>query len=251
MKSFSVLVGMLLLGLLALVSALPVEGVSDVHGLKNGQSSSLSRVSHFLGLTSIVAYDRSDVVRRDPEVMERGSSNCRKKKCPKGEEVFFNYYSYTCRCRPAHPKRDQIPEAPCPVARALAKRLLAGPRNYTSISLREWTAISASIYLLEDQIEDQEEFHDICTGKTDPQAFGFDLKVFRRLCHPEITVPVPESVTRQADRRIDSVKWAMLFLHKNEDDKMQACGNLKNSTSVPKELDKPYMSSLLCKKKGA
>ena len=127
-------------------------------------------------------------------------------------------------------------------------RLLPEPLTFpTGISNTDWTAIEVSLVLLTDYFTSQASFSQVCTGEKDPQAYGFKLEIFRKLCTPEITIPVARTEVEKAEDRVYSALWIDTVLIRRNNDFQGACGEAKSTDFTGTTLDREWIISQLCK----
>lgn len=132
-------------------------------------------------------------------------------------------------------------------ADSIVSRLVAQPLNSPiELSAADWNAVQTTLALLEGIITSQAEFHQICTGAQDPTAYGFKLDIFRRVCKPEIAVPVAQAEILKAECMVNSARWVATTLELNHNDGAAACANAKTPGRIPSLLDKSFILSQLC-----
>lgn len=135
----------------------------------------------------------------------------------------------------------------------LTSRLLPQPLKYpTGISPADWTAIHATLVLLDETLKSQTEFGQVCTGEKDLQVFGFKLDIFAKICNPEITMPVAQPEIAKAQQRVFSALWIDTILERHHNgglyDFYGACEEAKVPDAISSTLDKKYILSQLCYK---
>ncbi len=129
----------------------------------------------------------------------------------------------------------------------LIKRLLPQPLKFpTGISNNDWTAIEVALVLIGDSIKSQSDLHQVCTGAKDPQAFGFGLNIFRKLCTPEINMPVSQAEIDKAEQKVYSAGWIDTILQKYNSDVYGACDEAQRNGVISSTLDKQWIISQMC-----
>lgn len=129
----------------------------------------------------------------------------------------------------------------------LTNRLLPQPLIFpTAISPPSWTAIQTTLALLRDYIKSESDLQRVCSGAKDPQAYGFELEIFRRICNPNITVPVSKSEIDMAEQMILSALFIDTILERNNNNFSGACSEAKSPGVIPSPLDDQWILFVLC-----
>lgn len=173
-----------------------------------------------------------------------------KDRCADGNIGLWDRKGGLCYCGPASIKSPAVSAAVPTTAEMLTGRLMPGPHKFpTGISNTDWTAIEVALVLLDDSIKTHSTFHEVCTGAKDPQAFGFELSIFRKLCTPEITMPVTSAEIQKAKKKVYSALFIDTKLQKHNGDFPGACEEAKSNGTIPSisTLDKEYITSQLCR----
>lgn len=169
-----------------------------------------------------------------------------KGRCAHGTVALGNQVGGYCYCETMS-EGTSVSAAGPTTADTVFKRLVPQPLKVPSgISSNDWTAIEVSLILLQDSIKTQPDLHKVCTGEKDPQAFGFKLEVFRRLCSPEIIMPVADSEIEKAKLKVSSAIWIDSDLQKHKNDVYGACDEAENQNVIPSDLDKQWIISHMC-----
>jgi hypothetical protein len=144
-------------------------------------------------------------------------------------------------------KLSAAPLAPvASTADNIVSRLVAQPLDSPiDLTANDWNAVQTTLALLDWGIKSQADFHEICTGAQDPAAYGFKLDIFRRVCKPEIAIPVAEAEIVKAQCKVNSSRWAATILDIKNNDKAAACADAKTPGRISSLLDKPLILSQL------
>jgi hypothetical protein len=166
--------------------------------------------------------------------------------CPAGNRGLWDKSAGHCYCG-AESQNLSVSAVQPTTADMLIRRLLPQPLKYpTGISNTDWTAIEVTLVLLDEHVKSQTEFHDMCTGAKDPQAYGFKIEIFRKICTPEVTIPVAKPEIEKAQQRVYSALFIDTILVKHNNDFHGACEEAKAPNVIQASLDKTYIVSQLC-----
>jgi hypothetical protein len=166
--------------------------------------------------------------------------------CKNGTVGLWNKDQRCCYCGPA--SNMTLSTAGPTTADILTSRLLPSPLKFpTGIINSDWTAIQGILVLLDGRLKTQTDLHQICTGEKNPLVYGFKLDVFRKLCTPEITVPVATAEVVKTEQKIYSALWIDTVLARYNNDFARACKDAKRPGEIPASLDEMFILSQLCK----
>jgi hypothetical protein len=132
-------------------------------------------------------------------------------------------------------------------AETLTYRLLPFPLKFpTGIISNDWTAIQGTLVLLDGRLKTQTDLHQVCTGEKDPMVYGFKLDIFRKLCTPEITMPIATPEVAETEQKVYSALWIDTVLARYSNDFSRACKDAKRPGEIPASLDGKFILSQLC-----
>ena len=132
-------------------------------------------------------------------------------------------------------------------ADTITSRLMPFPLKFpTGIISNDWTAIEGILVLLDGRLKTQTDLHQVCTGEKDPMVYGFKLDVFRKLCTPEITMPVATAEVVKTEKKVYSALWIDTVLARYNNDFSRACKDAKRPGQIPPSLDEKFILSQLC-----
>lgn len=177
-------------------------------------------------------------------------------KCPAGTKIYWSWGSNRCSCaksqgivnfveRGEHGESLNLTESTTPYD--LTSRLLPAHLTFPSeISDSDWTAIELTLVLLDESIQSQAEFQRICLGARNPEAYGFKLNIFRKICAPEITIPVSHSTIMEAEQKVLSAQLIDTILQQNSNNFRSGCEHARSPGAIPSTLDQQWILFQLC-----
>jgi len=212
---------------------------------------------------------------RNPFDIHVYCANWLKRQCPAGTSGHFNSRARICFCGRgkmnmdiATRDTDTTPPSPLPphcgparngtsnvtmstagptTADTITSRLMPFPLKFpTGIISNDWTAIEGILVLLDGRLKTQTDLHQVCTGEKDPMVYGFKLDVFRKLCTPEITMPVATAEVVKTEKKVYSALWIDTVLARYNNDFSRACKDAKRPGQIPPSLDEKFILSQLC-----
>jgi hypothetical protein len=180
-------------------------------------------------------------------------------KCPSGSVGLWDNRAGRCYCGlrranidintrdEAEASRLQYGRKTLTTANVLANHLMGEHLTFpTGISNPDWTAIQATLAILHEYINSQPDLHQVCTGAKNPQAYGFKLEIFRRICKPEIVVPIPHPEIEKAEQKVNSALFIDTILQRNKNNFGSACNEAEASGVIPSPLDRQWILLVLC-----
>lgn len=167
-------------------------------------------------------------------------------RCADGMMGLWDKEQAYCYCGTAS-KNAYVSAAGPTTASTLTSRLMPQPLKFpTGISINDYTALQVTLMVLDGRIKSQTELHQVCTGENDLQAYGFKLEIFRKICTPEITMPVAAPEVVKAEEKVYSALWIDNILEKYKNDFSDACNEARVPGRIPSSFDKQWILSQLC-----
>jgi hypothetical protein len=172
------------------------------------------------------------------------------KACKNGTVGHWDKERSHCYCRPASngtsPSVSTSAAGPT-TADTLTHLLLPHPLKFpTGTSSRDWTAIQGTLVLLGGVLQSQLALHQVCTDEKNPQVYGFKLELFRKLCSPEIAMPVAGAEVEKAEQKVYAALWIDTVLARYGNDFEVACKDAKRAGQIPESLDRKWILAQLC-----
>ena len=180
-------------------------------------------------------------------------------RCPPGSAGLWDNRTGRCYCGPrranialdtreeAEASRPQSDRKTPTTVYVLTHRLLPQPLTFpTGISPANWTAIQTTLALLREYIKSESDLEQVCAGTKNPQAYGFKLETFRKICNPNITVPVSQPEINKAVQMVNSANFIDTILQRNDNKFGGACSEAKSPGVIPSPLDSEWILFVLC-----